>query len=76
MLTAFTGFRGRATLLQLGKVKFIVLAKNDRHLEAIQKFIMPAVTFNPAACKPSIVIQSNILPNQKTKHETHQETPA
>lgn len=69
-LKTFTGFRGRAALFQIGKIKFLVMARNGRELEALHDHIMPAAagTFNPDACKTSIIIQSSVLPNETDKN--------
>ena len=67
-MISFRGFRGRAALCQIGKVEFVVLAKNEKQLAAIYEHIMPeAPPFNPQACKRSILIEADILPPQKIK---------
>jgi hypothetical protein len=70
-LQTFTGFRGKAALMQIGKIKFLVLAQNTKHLEALHQHILPnsAEPFNPVACQASIIIQSTVLPKTKPNHE-------
>ncbi len=70
-LQTFTGFRGKAALMQIGNIKFLVLAKDTAQLEALHKHILPnsAEPFNPVACQASIIIQSTVLPKSKPTHE-------
>jgi len=77
----FTGFRGMAMSVELGRRRFIIVAAHARDLEAFHNSILTNAQepFNPAACKKSIVIESSLLPPKRTaaapvidldKHET------
>ena len=63
----FTGFRGVATVMEIGGVKFVVLARTPLALAQLHQFILPNATepFNPAMCKKSILISSDLLPKTK-----------
>ncbi len=68
MLRQFTGYRGVAALVQIGEIKFLIVAKNAAELEEIYQAVLPeAGAFNPEACAPSVVISSKILPDPSTK---------
>ena len=60
----FVGFRGLAAQFEIGKVRFWVLAKNARELEALclSAFNQP---FDPSKCKPAILIEASVLPDRK-----------
>jgi len=64
-LRTFTGFRGTAALMQIGQIKFLVLAKNAAHLEALHARFGSDGPFNPEACQASIIIQATVLPKTK-----------
>jgi hypothetical protein len=70
MLQSFTGFRGIAALVRIGKIDFVIVARNAKQLEQLYTAILSqAGPFNPDACKPSIVIASCSLPKQKSHDE-------
>jgi hypothetical protein len=62
----FVGFRGIAAKVQIGSIQFWILAKNTRQLDALWQRIVPGIdTFDPARCKPAILIESAVLPDPK-----------
>jgi hypothetical protein len=62
----FVGFRGTAAKVQIGSIQFWILAKNTRQLDALWQRIVPGIdTFDPARCKPAILIESAVLPDPK-----------
>jgi hypothetical protein len=63
MLKSFTGFRGVATVMEIGGVEFVVMARTPLALEQLHAHILPeAEPFNPAKCQKSVLIQATILP--------------
>jgi hypothetical protein len=76
-LKSFTGYRGQAALMQIGNIKYLVLAQNKKHLEALHAHILPksAEPFNPFACQASVIISSKTLPEPTTKNEPSHTTP-
>lgn len=72
MLRSFSGFRGVAALVQIGEIKFVIVAPNADQLQTIYGSIS-SQPFNIDACKKSIVISSSILPepnNEPAKDNT------
>jgi hypothetical protein len=67
MLTPFTGFRGVATVMEIGGVQFVVIAKSPLALQQLHARILPDATepFDPAKCQKSILIHSKLLPDLK-----------
>jgi hypothetical protein len=70
-LKMFTGFRGVAALMEIGGVKFIVLAKTPLALQQLHQFILPDASepFDLEKCQKSILISSSLLSEPKTKNE-------
>lgn len=68
MLKTFTGFKGTAALVQIGKIRFWILASNPRQLEILWTGILTeAGPFDPALCKNAILIEANSLPGKRAK---------
>lgn len=67
----FTGFRGRASVIQIDGINFMIVARNDLNLRTFHEVILKQVSapFNPDAVNPVIVISSSILPEPKQHHE-------
>lgn len=62
MLKKFTGFKGLCAFAQIGKVQFVLLAKNRRDLEALWFHIMTeAGPLDPAGCKKAILVEAPLL---------------
>jgi len=63
----FTGFRGVATVMEIGGVKFIVMARSPLALQQLHLHLLPNATepFDPAKCQKSILIESSLLPETK-----------
>lgn len=63
----FTGFRGYATLMEIGGYKFIVMANSPLALSQLHQAILPnaAEPFNPAMCQKVVMIESKILSETK-----------
>ena len=64
MLKTFTGFRGVATVMEIGGVQFIVMASTPLALAQLHAHLLPNAEepFDPAKCQKSILIQSSLLP--------------
>lgn len=64
MLKSFTGFRGVATVMEIGGVEFVVMARTPLALEQLHAHLLPDAVepFNPAKCQKSVLIQALILP--------------
>jgi hypothetical protein len=68
MLTTFTGFRGVATVMEIGGVRFVVMARSALALEQLHAHILPnaAEPFSREKCKKSVLIEGKILPVEKS----------
>ena len=64
----FTGFRGVATVMEIGGVPFVVLARTPLALSQLHAHLLPDATepFDLAKCQKSILIQSDLLPETKS----------
>jgi hypothetical protein len=73
-LQSFSGFRGKAATLQVGKITFMVLARNPAQLEKVCNFILKesGQTLLPEMIVPGIIIHSSVLP-KPTKPKTTNE---
>ena len=67
MLKPFTGFRGYATVMEIGGIRFVVLARTPLALEQLHGHLLPNAQepFDRAKCQKSILIQSSLLPETK-----------
>ena len=67
MLKSFTGFRGVATIMEIGGVPFVVMARSPLALQQLHAHILPEAVepFDPALCKKSILISSELLPQPR-----------
>ena len=63
----FTGFRGVATVMEIGGVPFVVMARTPLALQQLHTHLLPEATepFDPAKCQKSILIQSSLIPETK-----------
>lgn len=68
MLKTFVGFKGTAAMVEIGKIKFVILARNTHQLEILWASILSeAGPLDPSKCKPSIMVEARLLPDQKPK---------
>lgn len=66
MLKTFTGFKGKMAAAQIGPVKFVLLAKNEKQLAILWAHILREVPLDPRGIRSAILIESNLLPDRKT----------
>jgi len=64
MLKPFTGFRGVATVMEIGGIEFVVMARTPLALEQLHAHLLPQAEqpFDRAKCQKSILIEAKILP--------------
>lgn len=71
-LKQFTGFKGSAAMVRIGKIEFFILARNPRQVETLWNGLLrEAGEFDPSACRPAILVASDTFPERKL-----QQTPA
>jgi hypothetical protein len=77
MLKTFVGFKGTAALVQIGDIRFWILAETPRQLETLWLGILSeAGPFDAARCKRAILIEATTLPEKRavtSKPETHEQ---
>ena len=72
MLKTFTGFKGTAAMVQIGRIKFCILAKNPAQLEALWLSILTeAGPLEPAMCQKAIMIEAKLLPEKNRSKTSH-----
>lgn len=66
MLKQFTGFRGVATVMEIGGIEFVVMARSPLALQQLHALILPEADepFNQAKCQKSVLIHAQILPEK------------
>ncbi len=65
-LQSFAGFRGRAAMVRIGEIDFMIVARTEEQLGLLYASILPkAEPFNPEACQRAIVISEKIFPKLK-----------
>lgn len=53
-------------MVEIGKVRFFILAKNPKQLEALWSGILSeAGAFDPAACNSAILVEAAVLPDRR-----------
>jgi hypothetical protein len=64
MLRTFVGYRGKMAAAQIGRIQFVILAKNATQLRALWKGIMTQVELDPAGIKNAVLIEASVLPER------------
>lgn len=63
MLKTFTGFRGTAAMVRIGKIRFFIIAETPAQLEALwQSLLTEAGPFDPTICHKAILVEAKLLP--------------
>lgn len=66
MLKSFVGFKGISAFVQIGEIKFMIIAKNARQLETLwHGILIKAGPFDPTKCKKAILIEAKNLPDSR-----------
>lgn len=75
-LRFFTGFQGKAATLRVGKITFMVVARNGNQLEQISNYILreSGQTLSPDQHVSGLVIQPSVLPKPAKRKTTHEQT--
>jgi hypothetical protein len=65
MLRNFVGYKGKMAAATIGRIQFVILAKNEKQLAILWAEIVKSTSFDSSLVDSAILIRANILPGKK-----------